>query len=114
MRFPLLFTVGVHTASSTADYNSATTYAPAADQPGTQVKVYGWSTPSSTEPKRAGRDEVVVDVELLVPPDFVVAADDLIDLPDGQYEVLGDPEDYNHGPFGFQPGKIVNLQKVSG
>ena len=53
--------------------------------------------------------------QLAVPPDFPATAYDLVDIPgDGQYEVDGEPEDYCHGPFGFRPGLVVNLRKVSG
>lgn len=117
MTFPLRFEVGVHTYSTGADdgYGGTTdTYTPAVGEPGVSQKVYGWSAPSSTEPKVAGHDRVVVDVELLAPPDFTVSAHDLVDLPDGVYEVVGQPEDYNHGPFGFTPGLVVNLRRVEG
>jgi len=115
--FPLRFTVGLHTYSEgTADgYNeSAAVYTPVKTVAGTSYRVYGWSTPTSTEPKLAGHDRVIVDVELLVPPGFPAGPHDLIDLPDGQYEVLGQPEDYNNGPFGFTPGLVVNLRRTTG
>lgn len=36
------------------------------------VSVFGWAAPKSTEPKLAGHDRVIVDVELFVPPAHVV------------------------------------------
>lgn len=116
MTFPLLFTVGVHTWDGVEDgYSTEAGYSPAKTSTGTQKKVYGWSTPSTTEPKLAGHDRVVVDVELLVPPGFGVGPHDLVDLPDvGQFEVIGEPEDFTKGPFGFQPGAVINLRKVDG
>jgi len=116
--FPTPFTVGVHTWSAGADsaYNEpADVYTPAKTSAGTEYKVCGWSAPTSTEPKLAGHDRVVVDVELLAPTSVPIHAHDLVDLPDGQYEVIGEPEDYNHGPFNFVPDVLVaNLRKVSG
>lgn len=117
MTFPLLFTVAVHSysAGSIGDYGeTAAVYTPPLDTSGTEVAVYGWSTPSSVEPKLAGHDRVVVDQELLVPPENTIGAHDLVDLPDGQYQVIGEPEDMNNGPFGWQPGKVVNLRRVTG
>jgi hypothetical protein len=114
--FPLLFEVGVHTWDGVEDsYNTEAGYTPARDVDGTQYEVYGWSTPATQEPKLAGHDRVEVDVELLVPPDFPVGPHDLVDLPDvGQFEVIGYPEDFTKGPFGFQPGAVVNLRRVEG
>jgi hypothetical protein len=117
--FPLRFTVGIHSADTGAgdDYNPSTStvvYTPPKDQPGVEARVYGWAPVSSEEPKVVGHDRVIVEMELLVPPGFIVAPQDLIDLDDGQYEVVGWPEDYTKGPFAFMPGKVVNLRKVEG
>lgn len=118
MTFPTLFTVGTHTYSAGSDdgYNISTdTWTPAKGVAGSQQEVYGWSTPSTTEPKLAGHDRVTVDIELLAPPEFTVGPHDLVDLPgEGQFEVIGYPEDFTKGPFGFQPGVVVNLRKVEG
>lgn len=118
MTFPTLFTVGVHRCTESIvldDYGDPEpVFTPAKDTTGEQVAVYGWSTPSSTEPAVAGHDRVVVDVQLLAPPDTLIGAYDLVDLPDGQYQVIGTPEDYGTGPFAFAPGVCVNLRKVSG
>lgn len=116
--FPLLFTVGVHTHTETIqldEYNEiVSAYVPARGATGTPCQVYGWSTPLSTEPAVAGHDRVVVDVQLMVPPGFPAGPYDVIDLPDGEYQVIGQPEDFNHGPFGWQPGTVLNLRKVTG
>lgn len=117
MTFPAIFTVRVHawSAGTDSDYNEpADVYTPPKTAAGTAYSVYGWSAPLSTEPKLAGHDRVVVDVELLMPPTVPIHAHDLVDLPDGQYEVVGEPEDYNNGPFNFAPGLVANLRKVSG
>ena len=43
-------------------------------------------------------------------------ADDAVKLPgrDDVLEVIGEPENYEHGPFGWSPGiEVVNLGGVS-
>lgn len=117
MKFPTPFTVGWHVYSTTTTdgYNrQVPAYTPEKTAEGTPKAVYGWANPTNTEPKLAGHDRVVVDVELYTPPGFNPGPHDLIDLPQGQFEVIGYPEDYNHGPFGFQPGYVVNLRRVEG
>lgn len=120
MNFPTPFTVGVHAYSSTStdDYGrDVPLYTPAKNSPGTQHPVYGWATPVTSEPKIAGHDRVLVEVELFAPPGFTVGPHDLVDLPaapSGQFEVIGYPEDYSRGPFGFNSGLVVNLRRVDG
>lgn len=125
MTFPLLFTVGRHAyTGSPMDGNGdrPKVYSPPKDQPGTVLRVYGWGPPlalrgaGESRPMEA-QERVVVDIELLVPPDFPATERDLIDLPSGpagQFEVIGVPNDYSKGPFGWQPGKVINLRKVDG
>lgn len=119
MTFPTLFRVGVHTYTDSLqldDYNELEpVYTPTKDAAGTQVAVYGWSTPDSTEPPVAGHDRVMVDMQLLAPPNTSITAHDLVDIPDeGQFEVIGDPLDFDTGPFGFRPGLVINLRRVEG
>ena len=113
--WPTPFRVGHHVYSPGGPdrHRNPPTYTPPRNEAGTQVPVYGWSTPSTTEPKLSGHDRVVVDVELLA-PNFTPAPQDLIDLPEGRYEVVGVTQDYNHGPFDFAPGAVINLRKVDG
>lgn len=78
------------------------------------VKVAGWSSPSSDEPKIAGHDRLTVDVELLAPVG-VFSARDAVRLPDRDdlMEVVGEPENYSFNPFGWDPGlEVVNLSEV--
>lgn len=120
MTFPLRYSVGHHaysTASQDEHGNDVPVFTPALDRPGTPRKVYGWSTPDTTEPPLAGHDRVIVDVELLVPEGFPAKPRDVIDLPagpSGQFEVVGEVRDYNHGPFAWRPGSVVNLRRVDG
>jgi hypothetical protein len=115
---PLRHEVGLHSYSAgEIDAYGCTipVYTPPRDSPGTAEKVYGWSLPLSIEPHGEGRDNIIVtDVELLAPPGFSVGPYDVVDLPDGQYEVVGHPQDYGYGPFGFDPGVVVKLRRVEG
>lgn len=78
------------------------------------VLVYGWSVPQSSEPKLAGHDRLIVDIELIAPAGVFVARDS-VKLPgqDQALEVVGKPENYSHNPFGWDPrAEIVNLSGV--
>lgn len=72
---PTPFTVGHHAYSSTTtnEYGrDVPTYTPSLDEDGTVVDVYGWANPGGSEPKLAGHDRVIVEVELYMPPGLVV------------------------------------------
>lgn len=63
--FPTPFTVGhrVFSAGAIDDYgNPAESWAAPVDR-----KVHGWSTPRTSEPKLAGHNRDVVEIELLAP-----------------------------------------------
>lgn len=112
MTFPLLFEVGVQAFTGSgvdAHNNEIETWSDT-----TQHRVYGWSSPKSDEPKVAGHDRVIVDVELLAPEGFPARAHDRVILPDGVFDVIGYAEDYNHGPFGWKPGLVLNLRRSEG
>lgn len=68
--FPLLFTVGHRSYTGGGDDG----YGDPVDSWSDPVerRVHGWSTPRTSEPKLAGHDRDVVDVELLVPDCRVV------------------------------------------
>lgn len=78
------------------------------------VRVAGWSVPTAAEPKIAGHDRRTVEIELLAPPG-VFRPQDAVILPerDDVLEVVGEPENYEHNPFGWSPGlEVVNLGGV--
>ena len=79
-----------------------------------EVRVIGFYWPSSTEPPESGRDEVTADVIVLAPPAFQPGAHDRLVIEGDEYEVIGRPDDYNHGPFGFRPGNAINARRVEG
>lgn len=82
------------------------------------LRVFGWAVPASEEPSPSTQDRVIVDVKVYVPPSETVGRRDrvVIDVgPNaGTFEVIGEVEDYTHGPFGWEPGVVVNLQRVEG
>lgn len=121
--FPLLFTVGHRVYSGDgedANGNTVEVWAPPVAK-----KVYGWGAPQTSEPKLAGHDRDVVETELLVPPGFQCAAKDRMILdfnPDVpwvedlnlEHPVIGSPEMFDHNPFGWDPGGIINLKRTNG
>ena len=80
-----------------------------------EVPVYGWHTSATHEPQIAGHDRVLVDAQVLAPQSWRPSPRDKVTLPGfGEYQVIGETEDFNHGPFGWEPGNRVNLRKVTG
>ncbi|GAA4758746.1 hypothetical protein [Gordonia alkaliphila] len=78
--------------------------------------VYGWGAPNTTEPKTAGHDRQIVELEVLVPPGFPdLSHRAQVRLPGlGEFDVIGSVERYDHSPFGWNPGAVVNVKKVHG
>lgn len=68
-----------------------------------------WWSPTSYEPllEPTGGDRVIVDLVLVVAASQVVDHRDRFIVGGKTFEVVGLPKDYNHGPFGFAPGRIV-------
>lgn len=79
------------------------------------VPVAGWAQPTSTEPKLAGHDRLVVDMELYAPIGTFQHDDD-VEIPgEDPFQVIGQPENYSKSPFGFDPGlEVVNLRRTDG
>lgn len=124
MTFPTPYTVGHHVRNpdGTDRFRTAPSWTPPRDEPGVPVAVIQWSPAKSNAAGNDGRqmvghDRVELAVELYAPPEFQPQPGDLIDLPSGpagQYEVVGYPEDYNHGFHGWAPGNVVNLRRIEG
>lgn len=89
--------------------NPVTDYSDPAD-----VQVYGWHTGQTTEPGVAGHDRTEVEGQVFAPGSFRPGPLDVVVLGGEDFEVVGHPEDYNHGPFGFAPGVVVNVRRVTG
>lgn len=115
MEFPTPWTVQVQAYDSTAEDgfgNPLDAWGPA----GAPQPVYGWCPPGTIGRREVTgwRSVVTTDVELLAPPGFTCNPRDRIILDGLVHEVQGEVEDFNHGPFGFRPGVVVNLKRTKG
>lgn len=68
-----------------------------------------WWSPSSAEPLAAptGSDQVSVDITLVVDSALQVDHRDRFTVDGHDFEVIGLPKDFDHGPFGFAPNRRV-------
>lgn len=74
-----------------------------------------WWTPSSDEPAQQGHSRVVADLVLVVDSTIQVDSTDLFEIGGKAWEVIGEVKDYNHGPFGFSPDRLViECRRVTG
>lgn len=78
------------------------------------VEVYGWYVNNTHEPQLPGHERVKGEVQVLAGPEFYPNEKDIVVLPIGEFEVVGYPQDYNHGPFDWAPGNVINLERVKG
>ena len=83
------------------------------------LSVYGWSAPATNSTALvSGDNRVVTTVQLLCPERHQLADGDKVTLPyapAGVFVVQADPMEYNASPFSsWQPGKVVNLKRVTG
>ncbi|MGW0245057.1 hypothetical protein ACWDYH_00265 [Nocardia goodfellowii] len=98
---------------------------PEKDPRGSLVKK--WATPVAqrliaigpktveTEPVKPGYDRVVIKRDLYAPPGFVAGPQDKVLLPgEPEYIVVGYPEDFSGGPWGFNPGLVVHVTRTEG
>ncbi|WP_159844910.1 hypothetical protein [Nocardia sp. CY41] len=121
MTFPTPYEVGLHVYSETArdgHGNPVAVYTPPLDEPGTPYAVIGWAITGTDEPALDGHDREITSVELLTPPGFPAVARDVIDLPAdpaGQFEIVGAVKTSGPAnPFGWNPGGVLNLERVEG
>ncbi|MFC9769511.1 hypothetical protein [Rhodococcus jostii] len=106
---PLPYTAGVRTytpAAPDAHNNPAETYA-------APVEVAAiWWPGGSSEPAVPGHDRVIVDLVLVVASTTSIGPYDRVMVGGKEFEVIGYPEDFDHGPW-WQPGCTpVNLRAV--
>lgn len=113
---PLLFKVRWHEFDPTATNDLGNKVE--AWKPPVERLVYGWGPPQLQAPKEVlvGTNRFVVNLELMVPPNWGPIKDgDKIQLDDDSWwRVVGPKEDYEHNPFGWNPGSVVNLVMVKG
>ena len=112
MTFPANISVGWHVYSAGAvDANNEPTvvYTPPLDETGATLKVIDVAPVRGIEPDEA---RIVDRLKIHAPPDTGVAARDVIDLTEGQFEVDGAPEDHTRGFHGWNPGVVIWLKRV--
>ncbi|MDM2036074.1 hypothetical protein PP334_19380, partial [Mycobacteroides abscessus] len=61
-----------------------------------------------------GGERVVADLVLVVDVAVPVDHRDKFTVEGREFEVIGIPEDYNHGPWGFSPDRLVVALKWVG
>lgn len=75
-----------------------------------EALVAAWYPPTADATRFTGtRDAVIHDLDVLATTDLGVKHNDHITIAGKKYRVEGDPEDFNHGPFGYQPGYRISL-----
>lgn len=79
-----------------------------------KVSVYSVAPTTSDEPFQAGRDSVITGLTVLAPTGTQIGPYDRVIWLGEEYSVKGDIGDWNHGPFGWEPGIEFHLEKVSG
>ena len=113
--YPTPWVVGWHTYTPGVEDSHGnigeSTYEPPLDEDGEPRRVIYIAPGGSSEPNEV---RVEHDIDLGVPADFTAHPNDVVDLPEGRFEVVGYPADYTRGPFGFQPGKVVELRRIQG
>lgn len=77
------------------------------------VSVYGWASPSADDVIRPELSGVERDLDLYAKVGFTLPGD-RVTVAGQLFTVIGYPEDYGTGPFGYRPGVRVNLKKVEG
>lgn len=63
----------------------------------------------------AGHDRVIADLVVVVDRTVSVGPLDRMVVDGREYEVDGEAADYNHGPFGFSPNRlVVECKRIEG
>jgi hypothetical protein len=114
--YPLAQTIGhkVHQAGAKdAHGNPVDSWAAPVD-----VQVYGYGPRTdvrgSTGSGEPAGTQVLVGLQLLAPKGTVISPQDRIVIDGNEYEVDGEIGDWNNGPFGFEPGVVINLKRAEG
>lgn len=119
MTFPTLFTVGHLPYLGTVENdlgNEVPDWGPEVTVP-----VIGWGAPETTEPGpsnsvdgTASQARQMIDIVLYVPPGFQSSGLDRFRLDGMLFEAFGAVQQYDHNPFGWSPGGVVNLRRIEG
>lgn len=80
------------------------------------LDAYSIAPAYSNEPFEAGREAVITGLTVLAPKPkkFTLDEDDLVVIDGVDYSIKGEVANWNQGPFGFEPGISVTLEKVGG
>lgn len=115
MTFPFGETVDVLTAQTTTDPYSTTTVLNWTATP-TEVSVDGVAVEPrpSTEPLRDARNAVVSGFTLYLPPGTVISPTNRVRVRGSVYQVLGEAAAWRHPFTGWEPGVIVQCERVEG
>lgn len=70
--------------------------------------------PASNEPHNEKRDTVVIRLQLYLHNTHAVGARDKVTVLGKTYDVQGEPEDYNFGPWWHPGAVVVNAERVEG
>lgn len=80
----------------------------------TPWEVYGWGPGGSSE-LTGWSAQVTADLAVYGPqPPTAITSTSSIRVDGVEHEVEGVPQDFDHGPFGYTPGVVVSLSRVSG
>ncbi|WP_130865845.1 hypothetical protein [Acidipropionibacterium timonense] len=74
--------------------------------------VFGWSQEQSDEPAAVGANRISTTLQVLSP--WAAADKDRVVILGHMFEVIGESEDWNHGPFGFEPGYRFRVRRIDG
>lgn len=108
--FPLAWSVTVRTLAEGPDDDYGNPTQTPKDR---TERVYGWAPAGSSE-VNLNAEQVTHDLDLYVPPTFAATPSDTVKVLDDWYEVQGRVQDFSHGPFGWAPGGLVRLERVTG
>ena len=114
MSFPLPFTAShlAHSAGATDDFgNAADSWAAGVD-----VACFWWS-PEVAEPALPGHSRIVVDLVIVLDSAdaATVKSRDRFVIDSLTFEVDGQAQDFDHGPFGWAPNRRpISLKRVEG
>ena len=82
--------------------------------PVTLAGVYGFDPGSSSEPRLAGHDRVIVEPTLYGPYDTPIESDDRVVVRGDTYEIEGFVRRWKHMRSGHRAGAVATLRRVDG
>lgn len=112
MSFPTPWTVVIIITETSGDFDDYGN--PIATETRTPWDVYGWA-PGGSQELTGWTSQVTGDLAVYGPkPPIQIPHTARIEVSGLEYEVKGLVQEFNHGPFGFAPGVVVPLERVSG